>query len=143
MYLGSSDSSPIPADTFKDFNTFIMFRLLKPPVVRSVAVGAIRRNGTMAGKIVVISGASGGIGEELGLLYAKKGAKLVLAARSEDKLKTVREECLKAGAAQTEIMRCDVSNENDCKDLINLAVNKYGSIDVLILNAGIGQVIHG
>lgn len=95
----------------------------------------------MAGKVVVVSGASGGIGEELGLIYARKGAKLVLAARSIDKLKLVQAECQKAGAPQAEIMRCDVSVEEDCKALVNLAVDKFGSIDVLVLNAGLGQVL--
>lgn len=95
--------------------------------------------GSMSGKVVVISGASGGIGEELGLLYAKRGANLVLAARNVDKLKTVQSQCQNNGASSAEIMRCDVSDENDCKALVALAVEKFGSIDVLILNAGLGQ----
>ena len=88
----------------------------------------------------MISGASGGIGEEVGLQYAKKGAKLVLAARSSDNLIEVSKRCLEKGAAQIEVKRCDVSVEADCKDLIHFAMEKYGAIDILVLNAGIGQV---
>lgn len=92
----------------------------------------------MANKVVVISGASSGIGEELAKLYASKGAKLVLSARRLDRLSKVAESC--SNAAGVEIVACDVSIENDCKSLIAHSITKYGGIDYLILNAGVGQV---
>jgi short-subunit dehydrogenase len=110
-----------------------------PPLGASRCLAAVSA-GRERAQVVVISGASGGIGEEVGLLYAKKGAKLILAARSLDKLTAVAEGCQLAGAFQTEIMRCDVSKEKDCKDLVAFAVETYGAIDVLVLNAGLGQV---
>ena len=93
---------------------------------------------TMTGKVVVISGASSGIGEELAILYAKKGAKLILSARRVEKLKRVAENCHGAGGVQ--VVACDVSVEEDCKHLISQSMEHYGSIDYLILNAGVGQV---
>lgn len=92
----------------------------------------------MAGKVVVISGASSGIGEELAKLYASKGAKLVLSARRIDRLNHVAEACTSAGGV--EVVACDVSVEKDCKNLIAKSVAQYGTIDYLILNAGVGQV---
>ena len=103
---------------------------------------AARANGSMAGKAVIVSGASGGIGEEVGLLFAKKGAKVFLAARSVDKLEAVADACRSAGATATATMRCDVSNDEDCKALVRKAIDEFGAIDVLVLNAGLGQVLH-
>lgn len=97
----------------------------------------LRRFSSLAGKVVVISGASSGIGAELAKLYASKGAKLVLSARRVDKLNDIAKEC---SGTDIEVVACDVSKENDCKNLISKSVESYGSIDYLILNAGVGQV---
>lgn len=92
-----------------------------------------------AGKVVVVSGASSGIGKEISLLYAKQSARLVLSARRQDRLESVAESCMKAGAENVEVVVCDVSNENDCKNMIERAVTSYGGLDILVLNAGVGQ----
>lgn len=90
----------------------------------------------MENKIIVITGASSGIGKALAHEYAKKGAKLVLGARRIDKL-----EELKNDLKETQIAICktDVSLENDCKMLINCAIEAFGRIDILINNAGISM----
>jgi short-subunit dehydrogenase len=90
--------------------------------------------------VVVISGASSGIGEEIALKYAKKHSKLILGARRVEKLAEVAERCVSNGASSADVIRCDVSQENDCKSLIAKSMELHGRIDVLVLNAGVGQV---
>jgi NAD(P)-dependent dehydrogenase (short-subunit alcohol dehydrogenase family) len=88
------------------------------------------------GKVVIITGASSGIGESLALLYASLGASLVLAARRLDKLQSVADKCSKFGS-NVVCVQADVSKEEDCKKLIEKAIDETGRIDILILNAGI------
>ncbi|MFB6317576.1 SDR family oxidoreductase [Saccharicrinis sp. FJH54] len=92
----------------------------------------------MKNKVVVITGASSGIGLALARKFALKGSKLVLAARSIDKLEELGKEL---GSSGTEVVtvKTDVSIEKDCKNLIDKAVSAFGKIDVLINNAGISM----
>ena len=90
----------------------------------------------MENKVVVITGASSGIGEALAKKFAEVKSKVVLAARDTIKLFALAEK-LKSLSIDCLVVACDVSIENDCKRLIDEAVNKYGKIDVLINNAGI------
>ena len=92
----------------------------------------------MKNKVVVISGASSGIGKACAWHFAKKGSKVVLAARSEEKLKAIGKEMMIAGY-EILTVRADVSNEEDCQNLISETINKYKVIDVLINNAGISM----
>ena len=86
------------------------------------------------GKIVVITGASSGLGEATARLLAKEGAKLVLGARRLDRLQSLtREIDIEADAA----IRTDVTKREDVEKLIARAVDKHGRIDVLLNNAGI------
>jgi short-subunit dehydrogenase len=90
----------------------------------------------MVKKVVVITGASSGIGKALAEKYACEGWNLVLAARREDRLKELEKKLV-----QSEVLalKTDVSNENDCRELIEQAYQKFGRIDVLINNAGISM----
>ncbi len=90
----------------------------------------------MNGKVVVITGASSGIGRALAVEYAKRGASLSLAARRIDQLIELREQL-----TDSEILaiQTDVTSENACKELINKTVQHYGRIDVLINNAGLSM----
>jgi len=92
----------------------------------------------MENKVVVITGASSGIGKALAFEFASRGSKVVLAARNTDKLKEVENELLANG---TEVLsvKTDVSIEVDCKNLIEKSVQHFGEIDVLINNAGISM----
>lgn len=92
----------------------------------------------MKGKVVVITGASSGIGKALALLFAKKGSKVVIGARNHEKLMEVAEE-IKLSGGEVAFVQTDVSIENDCKNLILTAVNSYGTVDILINNAGISM----
>ena len=89
-------------------------------------------------KVVVITGASSGIGEALAFEYASKGARLVLAARNLSKLTELGNTLRKSGAEVLEV-ETDVSRETDCKRLIDEAVSRFGGVDILINNAGISM----
>lgn len=88
---------------------------------------------TVENKVVVITGASSGIGEATAKLLASWGAKVVLGARREDRLAT-----LTATIGANAIYQVtDVANFQDVKQLVNLAYEKYGKVDVLYNNAGV------
>ena len=89
-------------------------------------------------KVVIITGASSGIGRELAKEFAKQGAYVVAAARSKDKLASLKENINKTGGHLL-IIPTDVSRESDCKNLIESTISKFGKIDVLISNAGISM----
>ena len=92
----------------------------------------------MKDKVVIVTGASSGIGKATALYFAKKGSNVVLAARSEGKLKAVEEEISKEGGSCLSVP-CDVSKPTDCENLISKTVEKFKKIDVLINNAGISM----
>lgn len=71
--------------------------------------------------------------------YAAKGCRLVLSARRVEKLQAVADRCKQNGATAVEVVPCDVSKEADCTAMIARAVELYGQIDTLVLNAGVGQ----
>ncbi len=92
----------------------------------------------MKNKVVIITGASSGIGEACAYAFARQGAKLVLAARNIDKLAHVKNNCEQLGASCI-LVKCDVSDENECRDLIAHTIHEYHTIHVLINNAGISM----
>ena len=92
----------------------------------------------MKNKVVVISGASSGIGKACAWHFAKNGSKVVLAARSNDKLKVIGEEMMSAGY-EVLTVQADVSIEEDCQHLISETIIKFKGIDVLVNNAGISM----
>src|SRR3989338_10593595 len=85
-------------------------------------------------KIVIVTGASQGIGLEASRLLAKHGAKVVLAARSIDKLKKIEKELPGSFA-----VAADLRNIKDIQNLMGAALKKFGRIDILINNAGQGM----
>jgi dehydrogenase/reductase SDR family protein 7B len=89
--------------------------------------------------IVVITGATSGIGEATAHAFAKINCKLVLAGRNTEKLAEVKEVCLNYGAHQCITVTCDVSKEEDCRELIHQTIQHFGTLDVLINNAGISM----
>ena len=95
-------------------------------------------NHTINGKIVVITGASSGIGEAMARLYSKMGAKVVLGARNEEKLAVLSQIIENEGGEATYITT-DVTKEEECKRLIAQAVDVFGGVDVMICNAGISM----
>lgn len=93
---------------------------------------------TLNGKVIVITGASSGIGEAMARLYSKMGAKVVLGARNEQKLSLLTQIIATEGGEAT-YCTTDVTKEVDCKRLIEHAVRVFGGIDILICNAGISM----
>ncbi len=91
------------------------------------------------GKIVVITGASSGIGEATALLLAERGAKVVLGARGLDRLEALADRIARAGG-ETVYARTDVKRREDLSNLVKLACERYGKLDVLVNNAGIMPV---
>ena len=89
-------------------------------------------------KRIVLTGASSGIGEALAYQLAAEGARLVLAARTVDKLEKVAQRCKEAGTAAL-VVPTDVSQEDQCNELISIAVDKLVGLDGIILNAGVSM----
>ena len=87
-------------------------------------------------RVVLITGASSGIGQSTAELLAKKGAKIVLAARRESRLKELADKINKAGG-QAIYQVTDVTNPEDSKKLVQYAKEKFGKVDAIFLNAGI------
>lgn len=92
----------------------------------------------MTKKVIIITGASSGIGKALAGAYASPENALVLGARKLNALQQVADE-LKDKCTDILCLSTDVSKEEDCKMLIDAAVKNYGRIDVLINNAGISM----
>lgn len=91
---------------------------------------------SLNGKVVIVTGASSGIGEALVRHLLKDGAKVVLVARNEDKMKAIVADF---SGVQALVVRADVSNRSDCAKIIKETVDHFGGIDVLINNAGMSM----
>ena len=92
-------------------------------------------------KVVIVTGASSGIGEAAARQFGREGAKVVLAARRLDRLKTLAEEINDMGTgAQTLVVEADLSRLEDIQSLISQTLDKFGRIDVLVNNAGFGRL---
>ncbi|WP_294768893.1 SDR family oxidoreductase [uncultured Rhodoferax sp.] len=88
------------------------------------------------GKVIIITGASSGIGATSAKLLAKKGARVVLGARREDKLKALAEE-IRAAGGEAVYQVLDVTQQGDNDAIVQLAKDTFGRVDVIFLNAGI------
>jgi dehydrogenase/reductase SDR family member 7B len=89
-------------------------------------------------KVVIITGASSGIGLACSKEFSNKGFGVVMASRNLEQLRTIEQE-LKKGNPDILAIKVDVSIENDCKVLIDETIKHFGRIDVLINNAGISM----
>jgi len=90
-------------------------------------------------KVVVITGASSGIGEATAIMLAERGAKVVLGARGLDRLEALARRIAGAGG-EVAYAQTDVRRREDLTSLVNLACDRYGQLDVLISNAGVMPV---
>jgi NAD(P)-dependent dehydrogenase (short-subunit alcohol dehydrogenase family) len=93
-------------------------------------------------KHVVITGGSDGIGRALALDVARRGARVTLAARSAENLRAVAEEITRAGGHALAVPT-DVTSEASCRALVAGAAERFGDVDVLVCNAGVGAAAKG
>ncbi|RWS24755.1 3-oxoacyl-[acyl-carrier-protein] reductase FabG-like isoform X2 [Leptotrombidium deliense] len=89
-------------------------------------------------KVVIVTGSSAGIGEAIAIQFSKNGSKLVITGRNEENLNKVASVCEQVSPTQYKplIHICDLNKENEAPELVKKAVEHYGSIDVLVNNAG-------
>ncbi len=90
---------------------------------------------SLDGKVAIVTGASKGIGEAMARGLAEFGAKVVISSRKQDAVEAVAEQ-FKADGLEAVGIACHVARDEDCKNLIEKTVEKYGRIDILINNAG-------
>ena len=95
---------------------------------------------TFRGKVILITGASSGIGEELAEQLAKHGALLTLAARRADALGRLAERIAAASGSQPLVIECDVTRDGDVERAVSETVRQRGRLDVAFANAGFGVV---
>ncbi len=93
----------------------------------------------LTGKTFVITGASSGLGKALAIALAAHNVNLVLAARNQEALNEVAQICGQSGSPLPLTVRTDVTDADQCRAMVEQAVKQYGSIDYLILNAGISM----
>jgi short-subunit dehydrogenase len=87
-------------------------------------------------KVAIVTGASAGIGKALALRLASQGAKVALAARRAERLEQVAVECRSLGG-EALVVATDVSDEAQCKTLVEKTIARFGRLDILINNAGL------
>jgi short-subunit dehydrogenase len=92
----------------------------------------------MKDKVIIITGATSGIGKALAYECAARGAKLVISGRNKERLLEISEDLLRTGIEVLPVT-ADVSKEEDCRNLVWKTMEKFGTIDVLINNAGISM----
>ncbi len=89
---------------------------------------------SLKNKAVVITGSSRGIGKGMAKRFAEFGAKLIISSRNIEACKEVEEEIIKKGGIAFS-KECNISKKNQCEELIDFCIDKYGSINVLVCNA--------
>ncbi|MFL9844864.1 SDR family oxidoreductase [Flavobacterium rhizosphaerae] len=94
---------------------------------------------SISGKVVVVTGASSGIGRAIAVALSKAGAKVVLSARRENELKAIIAE-IKAFGGIADYVVTDIKNKADVFRLTDFAIEKFGFIDVMINNAGVAHL---
>lgn len=90
-------------------------------------------------KVIVLTGASDGLGKEIALRLAKENTALALIARNLERLNVVRDECRKNGASRVKVYALDIKDTNRLEENSKKIIDDFGKVDVLINNAGIWQ----
>lgn len=90
----------------------------------------------LKGKTAVITGGNSGVGAATAMLFAKEGANIVISARRQAALDEVAEK-ITAEGGNVITVSTDISKDEDCKALMDAAINKFGKIDILVNNAGV------
>ena len=93
---------------------------------------------SLTGKIAIVTGAGRGIGKAIALALGRAGARVALAARSEPELRAVAEE-IRSGDGDALVLSTDVTRDDEMERLVQRTLKEWGSIDILINNAGWGK----
>ena len=93
--------------------------------------------GRLEDKVVIITGASSGIGAKAAEIFGREGAKLALGARRTELLEQSAQKALNAGAADAIAVTTDIREVDQCDALVDAALKRYGRVDVLVNDAGI------
>ncbi|KGN52682.1 11-beta-hydroxysteroid dehydrogenase-like 5 [Cucumis sativus] len=96
----------------------------------------------MEDKVVIITGASSGIGEQIAYEYAKRKANLMLVARRENRLRMISENARFIGAKRVLIMAADVVKEDDCRRFVSETIQYFGRVDHLVNTASLGHTFY-
>src|SRR5688572_12695694 len=93
-----------------------------------------------SGKVVIITGSSSGIGAATAILFAQLGAQVVVTGRNQQNVAQVTQQTNKVSPKGLKALQvvADVTNDEDCKRLINTTISKFGKLDILVNNAGAG-----
>lgn len=92
---------------------------------------------SLKGKVAIVTGASSGLGVQMAKALANQGANLAILARRVEKLENVKTDVEKLGA-KCIALKCDVTDNNQIKEAVAAVLKEYGTIDILINNAGLG-----
>ena len=95
--------------------------------------------GRLENKVCIVTGATSGIGKACVEAFVREGAKVVFCGRREEKGKAIADE-LTAKGGDVLFVKADLQKEEDCRNLIKACVEKYGTVDVLMNNAGFGTI---
>ncbi len=93
-------------------------------------------NGKLAGKVAIVTGSDSGIGQAVAILFAKEGADVVVSYLCEDEDAKVTQQHIESYKRRCLLVASDLSNEDNCKALIDKTVEEFGKIDILVNNAG-------
>ncbi|CAN1309922.1 11-beta-hydroxysteroid dehydrogenase-like 5 [Linum perenne] len=96
----------------------------------------------MEDKVVIVTGASSGIGEQIAYEYAKRRVNLVLVARRENRLRAISEKARLMGAKHVMIVAADVVKEDDCRRFVDQTVSYYGRVDHLVNTVSLGHTFY-
>jgi len=89
-------------------------------------------------KVIIVTGASGGLGKVMAVSFGKEGANVILAARTEIDIKTVAGHIIEQGGSALAVV-CEISREDDVVELIRRTIKKFKKIDTIVNNAGVGE----
>lgn len=95
------------------------------------------KGGKLKDKVAIITGGDSGIGKAVALLFAKEGAKIVIAYLSETKDAKETKKEVEAYNVDCKIIKADLSKENQCKKIISETIKRFGKIDILVNNAAL------
>jgi A-factor type gamma-butyrolactone 1'-reductase (1S-forming) len=93
---------------------------------------------TLTGKVVLVTGASSGIGEAAARLFAREGASVVLTARNRERLDAVTEEVVRDGGTASHVVG-DISERADVERIVDAVLDRHGRLDAAFNNAGVSQ----